>query len=145
MPQPPQNYASHRRYIPGYHFFALPVVLVNAVIQLVLAFRFPSVWMFWNVIVWFALAAGLWYARVMAITAQNRAIRIEERERLGRLLPPEMGGRINELSVRMLTALRFASDEEVADLAMRCLDGTLATRDQVKREIRTWRPDYDRV
>jgi uncharacterized protein DUF6526 len=145
MAEPTQTYINHRRYIPGYHFFALPVVSINAIIQTVQAFRFPSLLMFWNAIVWFALAAGIWYARVMAITAQNRAIRIEERERLARLLPPEMRHRINDLSIRKLTALRFAPDEEVADLAMRCLDGTLATRDQVKKEIRNWRPDYDRV
>jgi hypothetical protein len=145
MADSPQTYATHRRYIAGYHFFVLPVVWLNAVIQLVQAFRYPSLSMFWNAVVWFALAAGVWYARTMAIAAQNRTIRLEERERLGRLMPPELKGRINELSVNQLTALRFASDDEVSDLATRCLDGTLRTREHIKKEIRTWRPDYDRV
>jgi hypothetical protein len=140
-----QTYANHRRYIPGYHFFALPVVWVNAVVQLVQAFRFPRAATFWNAVVWFAVAAAVWYARTMVIAAQNRTIRLEERERLGRLMPPELRGRINELSVKQLTALRFASDEEVSDLARQCLDGTLATREHIKREIKNWRPDYDRV
>lgn len=145
MATTPQTYANHRRYIPGYHFFALPVVWVNAVVQLIQAFRFPSAAMFWNAVVWFAVAAAVWYTRTMASAAQDRAIRAEERERLGRLMPPELRGRINELSVKQLAALRFASDEEVSDLAQRCLDGTLATREHIKREIKKWRPDYDRV
>ncbi len=145
MPHPSQTYASHRRYLPGYHFFTLPVIWVNAIVQLVQAFRFPSVWMFWNAVVWFALAAAVWYSRVMAVTAQNRAIRLEERQRLARLMPPESRHRINELTTRQLIALRFASDEEVCELAGRCLDGTLHTRAEIKKEIKKWRPDYDRV
>lgn len=140
-----QTYSSHRRYIPWYHFFALPVVSLNAVIQLVQAFRHPSLSMFWNAVAWFAVATGVWYGRSMAISAQNRTIRVEERERLGRLMPEALRSRINELTVKQLTALRFASDEEVSDLATRCLYGTLATREQIKKEIRNWRPDYDRV
>jgi hypothetical protein len=72
-------------------------------------------------------------------------IRLEERIRLGTLLPEELRGRVVELSTDQLIAIRFASDEEVAELARRVLDGELRDRKSIKNAIRSWRADHQRI
>lgn len=145
MAERPQSYQTHRRYIPAYHFFALPVVLLNVVVEIVRLVRSPTLYQGWLVVFALALAVFVNFARYMAARVQDRVIRLEERMRLGRLLPEELQSKIDEIRPSHLVALRFASDEELPDLARRCLDGELTKGEQVKKEIRTWRPDYLRM
>lgn len=145
MAEGPQSYKSHRRYIPIYHFFVLPVVTINAVVEIVRLVRSPTLYQAWLVLFAIALAVFVNFPRYMAARVQDRVIRLEERMRLARLLPEELRGRIEELRPSQLVALRFASDEEVPGLVQRCFDGELTKADQIKREIKTWRPDYLRM
>ena len=140
-----QTYATHRRYIPEFHFFALPVLIANAIFRLWEFARHPGKDSGWVAVVAVALAVGIWTARAMALRAQDRIIRLEERMRLERLLPPTMKERAAGLSTSQLIALRFASDDELPDLARRVIDGDLHGRADIKKAIRTWRPDDLRV
>ena len=81
----------------------------------------------------------------MALRAQDRIIRLEERTRLDRLLPADLRVRAAELSTSQLIALRFAPDDEVPELVRRALDGELARQGDIKRAIRDWRADHLRV
>ncbi|MDX1495850.1 MAG: DUF6526 family protein, partial [Longimicrobiales bacterium] len=85
------------------------------------------------------------FARVFPLGVQDRVIRLEERLRMERLLPEELKARIEEVETEHLIGLRFASDEELADLVRRVLDGELADRKAVKAAIRSWRADYQRI
>jgi hypothetical protein len=76
---------------------------------------------------------------------QNRVVGLETRLRLATMLPSELRMRIPELRMRQLIGLRFASDGELPALVERCLAGELRTSDQIKREIREWRADWQRV
>lgn len=140
-----QDYKSHRRFLPMYHYFVMPILYINVMIQIWRLFGDQSFESIWAVAVALALVFLGFAARIMALTAQNRVIRLEERARLTRLMPAEDAARIDELAPRHLVGLRFASDEEAADLARRCLAGELASASDVKRNIRTWRPDHLRV
>lgn len=140
-----QDYKSHRRFLPMYHYFVMPILYVNVMIRIWRLFGDQSFESIWAVAVALALVFLGFAARIMALTAQNRVIRLEERARLTRLMPAEDAARIDELATRHLIGLRFASDEEAADLARRCLGGELASASDVKRNIRTWRPDHLRV
>jgi hypothetical protein len=140
-----QSYESHRRYIPAYHFFALPVVILNVVVEILRLNKYRTLYHVWLVLFAFALAVFIVFARSMAARVQDRVIRLEERMRLGRLLPEELRGRIDEIRPSHLVALRFAADEELPELAQRCLSGELTKAEQIKKEIRTWRPDYLRM
>lgn len=145
MAERSQSYKTHRRYIPIYHFFVLPVVVLNAVVEIVRLVRSPTLYQAWLVLFALALAVFVNFPRYMAARVQDRVIRLEERMRLGRLLPENLRGRIDEIRPSHLVALRFASDEELPDLARRCLEGELTRGEQIKKEIRTWRPDYLRM
>ena len=70
-------------------------------------------------------------------------IRLEERLRLSRLIGDQAV--IESLRPGQLIALRFAPDEEVPELVRRIAGGELRTAEEIKKTIRTWRPDYLRV
>lgn len=145
MPRPAQTYANHRRIFPLYHLFALPLLLANVVVETVRALRAPSVDGAWAVVVAIALVAGLVAARASTLIVQNRVVGLETRLRLAAVLPAELRARIPELRLRQLIGLRFAGDAELPRLVERCLAGELRTADQVKREVREWRADWQRA
>ncbi len=136
-----QNYANHRRFVPMYHFVLALILLVNTLFAAWQLFRHPSFATALALAVALALI-GLWlYARLFPLQVQDRLIRLEERLRLAEILPDELRGRIGELSEDQLIGLRFASDDEVAGLVRRVLDGELSGRESIKKAVQTWRPD----
>jgi hypothetical protein len=140
-----QTFASHRRWIPMWHFFALPVLTINVFVVAVHYVRDPRLINGWAVIVAIALAIGIFVSRSMPLRAQDRIIRLEERARLERVLPSDLRGRVGELSATQLIAIRFAADDEVPELTRRTLNGELKSQGDIKRAIRNWRADTLRV
>lgn len=65
--------------------------------------------------------------------------------RMQRLFPTDLAGRIESFTTEQLIALRFASDTELVDLARRVLDERMADRKVIKRAIREWRADNQRI
>jgi hypothetical protein len=140
-----QSFASHRRWIPMWHFFALPVLIINVFVVAIDYVRDPRLINGWAVIVAVALAVGIFVSRSMPLRAQDRIIRLEERARLERVLPSDLRGRVGELTPSQLIAIRFADDDEVPDLTRRTLNGELKSQGDIKRAIRNWRADTLRV
>jgi hypothetical protein len=145
MPTPSQSYENHRRFFPLYHYIALPIVALNVLVALAELFRLPTLSEAWLLVFAIGVAAGFVACRASILTVQDRVIGLEMRLRLAAVLPPELRMRIPELRIRQLVALRFAGDAELATLVRRCLAGELRTPDDVKREIREWRPDFVRA
>lgn len=112
MPKP-QSFANHARYLPIYHFVASPIVAFYAVHAIVHFVRNPSGVHALEALFAIGIAAGVLSARIMAVTVQNRVIRLEMRLRLKEILPPALAARIRELTTRQLIALRFAGDQEM--------------------------------
>ena len=140
-----QTFSSHRRFIPAFHFFALPILLINVFVVAVQFWKDPRLINVWPVLVAIALAIGIASSRFMPLRAQDRIIRLEERTRLERLLPADLRGRIGDLTERQLVAIRFAPDNEVPDITRRALSGELKSPGEIKRAIKDWRGDYFRV
>jgi hypothetical protein len=140
-----QTYATHTRWSPVYHFFVAPVLLGYFLYMLWLAIRAPSLATAGDALVALAIALGAAMARVFGLTVQNRVVRLEERLRLGRLLPPAQLAEAERLTTRQLIALRFASDAELPGLVQRTLAGEFADGKAIKQAIREWRADYLRV
>jgi hypothetical protein len=141
-PEASQNFSSHRRYYPIYHFVALPILAINLIVWIVVAVRYPGSWMnWWQVLVAFALAGLTWAARFMVLRVQDRLMRLEETLRLQRLLPDDLRARLGELSTGQLIALRFCCDTEIPELTRAVLTEPIHSREEVKKRIRTWRAD----
>ena len=145
MSDQPQDFATHRRWVPLYHFFTMPVLLVNLVYWVVRVFSSVSFGSIMAALVAAALLFLGFFARAFASTVQDRVIRLEERLRLERSLPAELKSRTDEFSVKQLVGLRFAPDEEIPGLARKVLDEKIEKADDVKRLIKAWRPDHQRI
>ncbi len=140
-----QSFQNHARFVPLFHFFALPIFLVNFVWHIVQMFRHLS---FGSVLACLTAAALLvlaFYARVFALTVQDRVIRLEMRLRMQQLLPADLNSRIGEFTPAQLVSLRFASDGELPELARKVLDGKILERAKIKKMVRDWQPDYLRA
>ena len=146
MAEATQSYATHRRFFPLFHFFAIPLLFINLIVRIVYAWMHRGarlVW--WEIAVALALLAVAFASRIMVLTVQDRLITLEETTRLQRCLPDELRGRIGDLSKGQLIALRFCGDAELPDLARSVLDGKLKGREEIKKQIKTWRPDNHRA
>jgi hypothetical protein len=145
MPEREQTYKNHVRLLPPFHFFVLPVFLANVLNGIRHVYLAPSLHTAWELVVAMALLMLAFLARVMALTAQDRVIRLEMRQRLARLLPPDLQTKADALTYRQLVALRFASDSELPDLCREVLDGRLQTGKEIKLRVKSWQPDWLRV
>ncbi len=146
MPEP-QNLKNHTRFHPPFHFFVLPILLLNIIFAVWATIRhWPNhAHLFtWWIVLSIVLFMGFGLTRSYALTAQDRIIRLEEKLRFAALLPPDLLARSQALTVRQIIGLRFASDDELPALVKRALDENLSEK-QIKQAINNWRPDYLRV
>jgi hypothetical protein len=106
--------------------------------------RHPTFFAVWGVILATAAVVVVVKSRTCALKVQDRIIRLEEQLRLAKLLPDGLRPQIDKLSEVQLIGLRFASDGEIPGLVQRVLTENLSRAD-IKKNIKTWRPDYWRV
>jgi len=137
----PQTFANHTRLDPLYHFFALPVSAIAAIVHFL---RHPGLHSGWLFVVLVAACVLVLKLRSYPLRVQDRVIRLEERLRLASLLPEPLRLRIPELTEQQLIALRFASDAELSALVERTVSEKLSQAD-IKKSIKNWRPDYWRA
>lgn len=151
MAQESQSFAHHTRWDPPFHFFVLPVFVIGLIMTLIHFFahfahndfreNFHA-----GLLILLAVACLIlvFKVRLNSLKVQDRVIRLEERLRLSQLMSEPLRSRIPELTEDQLCGLRFASDAEVAKLAERALNEKLSRAD-IKKAVKTWRPDYWRV
>jgi uncharacterized protein DUF6526 len=140
----PQTLANHARFDPPFHFFIAPVFFITWIATIVFLVRHPSIHSGWLVVLATAAVGAIFKIRLNALKVQDRVIRLEERLRLMSLMPESQRAVIAKLTEDQLIGLRFASDEEVAALAQRAATENMS-RGDIKKAVRTWRPDYWRV
>jgi hypothetical protein len=143
----PQNLKNHARFHPPFHFFVLPMLLINFIFSIYATIHhWPEhrILFLWWILMSAVLFVMAGVGRGAALTAQDRIIRLEERLRMQALLPAEDRAHINELSEKQLIALRFASDDELPALVRKTLTQNLEPK-AIKASIVNWRGDYYRV
>lgn len=145
MSETPQNFATHTRWHPPFHFFLMPVLLFNFLWSVLQLYRYPG----WNngehVLLAVALIIMGFLTRINPLKAQDRLIRLEEQLRFQRVLSADQAKRASNLPVGQIVALRFAPDEELSGLVQQVFDGKLTTSKEIKQAIKNWRGDYFRV
>jgi len=140
-----QTYQTHRQFVPLFHFFVLPVLLLNVLFMAYRLVTGPSLFEGWALLMALALLLAALFGRVFALKVQDRLIRLEERLRLREVLPPDLGGRIADFSCEQLIALRFASDAELPELAAAVLRDNVQKREDIKKMVKDWRADTVRA
>lgn len=142
-----QNYKNHSRYYYPHHFIFYPIVIL----LLVLSVRgymshqehqleFALLAVAFILIGWLSFMMRQHYA----LNNQNRIIRLELRLRYYQLTSQRLEILEKKLSFPQLVALRFASDEELAELTIRAVQENLSP-DEIKKSIKTWLPDNMRA
>ena len=141
-----QSYATHRQIVPLFHgvlFGLLVLTLIGSAVNLYESLgnsaRLYSASLI--LVLTFATIMLFFFSRVFALKAQDRAIRAEEALRHYILTAKRLDPR---LTVRQIVGLRFASDDEFAALAARAAADNLS-EDEIKKAVKTWRPDTYRV
>ena len=142
---PAQNYDNHRKFVRPFHMVALPILLINLIFSAYVAVTSLSVDSVIALLVAFALIIVGLYARMFALGAQDRVIRLEERLRLGELLSEDQKHTIDKLTTAQLIGLRFASDGEVAGLVAAVSAEGIEDRDEIKKQVTNWRADHQRL
>lgn len=140
-----QSFASHAKMVPGYHYIGTPLLLIPTIY---FGYTAASSFSMANLMIaLFAVGVNIigLYARLFPLGVQDRLIRLEERLRMERLFADDLKARISDVPTNQLIGLRFASDDELADLTRRVMDGELADRKSVKQAIKSWRADHKRI
>ena len=145
MAEKMQTYKNHAALRPPFHFFVIPVLLLNALNEIRLVWLDPNLNTALALLVAVALLMLGLLSRMMTLTVQDRVIRLEMRLRLRGCLPAELHSRINDLTPKQLIALRFASDGELPELVRDVLAGKLGTQKDIKMRVRNWQADYLRA
>jgi hypothetical protein len=138
-----QSFESHAHHpIPTY------VATLFTLVGLVAAIG--SWWFGWNSLHLAVVALAIAAATLVAISRtyitrlQDRIILLEMRLRTQQLLPPAQAARLQELGIKHVVALRFASDEELGELLDRAVREQLVPKD-IKRAVKRWRADHLRT
>jgi hypothetical protein len=146
MSEPTQSFEKHAKFAPLFHFTLVPLLfltLIGSVVNLKSSLDDHERLYSASLIV--ALSFGLFItaflARVFPLKAQDRAIRAEENLRhyvlTGKLLD-------RRLTLAQIIGLRFASDAEFPALAQKAADTGMSQK-EIKRSIKSWKPDHDRL
>ena len=139
-----QNLKNHAKMEPGYHYVALPAILIfligsfNFLIQGTAENKYLGAMLSLLSVILVLMA---WYLRIFALKAQDRAIRAEENFRYhlatGKVFP-------KELRMGQIIALRFASDDEFVALTAKAVAENLSNK-QIKELIKNWKADHNRA
>ena len=140
-----QTYKNHTRWYPLVHFIIFPLLTINLIWAIVCVFMEFDWYRAQFLLLSTAVVLLAFAARLQALKAQDRIIRLEERLRYTDLLEPELARMAYGLRTSQLIALRFASDEELPDLVRRISNGELTTSKEIKMAVKQWRPDHFRV
>lgn len=143
---PDQNLNNHARYVPLFHFItsaAVILLFIGSIINLVHSSHEQGNLYAASLILLISLILGsfFFYIRQFPLKVQDRAIRAEENLRHFILTGKPLD---NRLSMGQIIALRFASDEEMPNLAKKAAEENLSSKD-IKSSIKNWRPDHHRA
>ncbi len=140
-----QTYANHTRWFPLVHFVVTPLLVILFGFQIYRFWQEPNLdRLVWMVLVFTIILLSI-AARLQALKAQDRVIRLEERLRYREVLSPDLAAKASQLPAGKMISLRFASDAELPDLVTQVLDGKLSTGKEIKMAIKNWRADHLRV
>lgn len=133
------------RWYPLVHFVVVPLLLLNVLWQVVRLWQEPT----WDrgetVIMGVVFFLIVFTARLQAMKVQDRVIRLEEQLRYRGILPADLAERASGLKIGEMIALRFAHDDELAELVQRTLNGEFTKTREIKMAVKNWRADHLRV
>ena len=139
-----QNYKNHRQFVFSFHVLTgLPLLaLIIGSIRNLLTTSSDNIYEASLLVLVSLILMSLYiHTRMFALKAQDRAVRAEEALRYFQLTGKRLDTR---LTLGQIIALRFASDEEMPQLANEAAEQGLSNA-EIKKRVKVWRPDTYRV
>ncbi|WP_163399078.1 DUF6526 family protein [Flavobacterium fluviatile] len=141
-----QSYQNHIRFYSPHHFIYYPVLIVFLALSIYFTFTTTQqlIWGFIAVLFIFLFCLAYMLRQHYALTLQNRIIKLELRYRYFALSGNRFESIEHKFTDDQLFAFRFAPDNEFLGLIERALEENL-DGDAIKKEIKYWKGDYNRV
>ncbi|MBZ4042824.1 DUF6526 family protein [Flavobacterium hibisci] len=141
-----QSYQNHIRFYTPHHFIYYPVLIVFLAFSIYFAFTTPQhfIWGFIAVVFIFLFCLAFMLRQHYALILQNRIVKLELRYRYFELTGTRFETIEHKFTDDQIFAFRFAPDAEFLPLIERALTENLSG-DDIKKAIKHWKGDYNRV
>lgn len=142
-----QNYQNHRMFYPPHHFILLPLLMILEVYGIYKIWDDAEnqlIWILFSTVIFLIFYLAFMIRQHYAIGLQNRIVRLEFRQRYYEIFNKRSGEVYYKLSFGQIAALRFADDDEFKDLLYKALNENISG-DEIKKSIKNWRPDNERI
>ncbi|KUJ52546.1 DUF6526 family protein [Chryseobacterium sp. JAH] len=142
-----QNYQNHRKFYPPNHFILLPLLIILEAYGIYKIWDDEAnqlVWILFSTVIFLIFYLAFMTRQHYAIGLQNRIVRLEFRQRYFEIFNTRSDDVSEKLSFGQIAALRFAYDEEFKELLYQALNENISG-DEIKKSIKNWRPDNERI
>ena len=142
--QAEQNFENHIRHDKMLYVYLVMLLasLVCAVVGVFTSSGWLAAAVMINTVATVLLAAN---ARGYGTKVQDRIVRLEMRLRLAKVLSGELAERVEEFTIPQLVGMRFESDANLLELARKVIDEDLRKSTEIKRLVKDWQADFQRV
>lgn len=142
-----QNYRNHRKFYPPHHFVLLPLLMIlegYGIYKIWDDSENQLLWILFSVVIFLIFYLAFMTRQHYALGLQNRIVRLEFRQRYFEIFNKRSDEVCDKLSFGQIAALRFAYDEEFKELLYKALNENIPG-DEIKKAIKNWRPDNERI
>ena len=142
-----QNYKNHRKFYPPHHFIYLPLLILLGIFGIYKIFNDEPnqlIWILFSVVIFLISYLAIMVRQHYALGLQNRLVRLEFKQRYFEIFQLRSDDVEEKLTFGQIAALRFAYDEEFKELLYKTLHENISG-DEIKKSIKSWRPDRHRI
>ncbi|KXH85120.1 DUF6526 family protein [Chryseobacterium kwangjuense] len=142
-----QNYKNHRKFYPPHHFIYLPLLILLEIYGIYKIWDDAEnqlTWILFSIIIFLLFYLAIMLRQHYALELQNRIVRLEFKQRYFEIFGERSEETADRLRFDQIAALRFAYDEEFKDLLYKALHENISG-DEIKRSIKRWKADQQRV
>ena len=142
-----QNYKNHRKFYPPHHFIYLPLLILLEIFGIYKIFNDEPnqlIWILFSAVIFLISYLAIMVRQHYALGLQNRLVRLEFKQRYFEIFQLRSDEVEEKLTFSQIAALRFAYDDEFKELLYKALHENISG-DEIKKSIKSWRPDRHRI
>ncbi|AZA49222.1 hypothetical protein EG346_14005 [Chryseobacterium carnipullorum] len=142
-----QNYKNHRKFYPPHHFIYLPLLIALEIYGIYKIRNDPEhqlTWTLFSIVIFLLFYLAFMTRQHYALGLQNRMVMLEFKQRYFEIFGKRSDEVADQLRFDQIAALRFAYDDEFKELLNKAIKENMSG-DEIKRSIKTWKADNQRV
>jgi hypothetical protein len=142
-----QNYKNHRKFYTPHHFIYLPILILLEILGVYKIFNDTSnqlIWILFSTVIFLLFYLAFMLRQHYALGLQNRLVRLEFKQRYFEIFGERSDAIEEKLRFDQIAALRFTYDDEFRELLSKAIHENISG-DEIKRSIKNWQPDLQRI